>query len=355
MKKEMMIVIGALLALMLVATPGWTDSPPKPQSVPAPVVAPNPVPPVPASRPVPAPAPVPRPGVPWMVSALGQGYLGVELVELTDDLRRYFQVPQDLGVMVSRVEADSPAQEAGFRAGDIIVEVQGQEVSERWDLLRQIRQASGESVEVDIYRKGTRLRLTVEVEESDKPRWGVPPTINIPDVNWDEMGRQLGNLNVEMKELGFKIGDFAVRIPEMVDWEDISDEIEEALEEAASRLENAEFREVYAHELEEAMRNWSERHEEAMEKYEEVLRDRLESLDEVEDLAEREEMAREIALEEANIGAALQEKIVRGESERVRRMEAREREREERLRDRLEELEKRLEELEEEIDDATMP
>lgn len=353
--KKWTIVLGTLVGLVL-ASPGWTDTPPEPQSAPKPVVTPKPVvAPKPAPRPVPAPAPVPQPGAPWMVSALGQGYLGVELVELTDDLRRFFQVPQDLGVMVSKVEEDSSAQEAGFRAGDIIVAVLGQEVSERWDLLRQVRQASGESVEIDIYREGTRLRLTVEVEESDEPLWMVPPTINIPDVNWEEMGRQLGNLNVEMKELGFKIGDFVVRIPEMVDWDDLSDEIEEALEEAASRLENAEFREIYAQELEDAMRHWSERHEEAMEKYEEVLEERLESLDEVEDIAEREKIAREIAFEEAKMGAALQEKIMRRENERARQIEARERDREERLRERLEELEKRLEELEEEIDDATMP
>ena len=351
MKKEFV----AAVLLVVLASPGWSVTPQKPRPKVAPVVAPNPVPPVPSVQPVPAPPAVPSPGVPWMVSALGQGYLGVDLVELTDDLRRFFQVPQDLGVMVSRVDTDSPAQEAGFKAGDIIVEVNGHEVSERWDLHRQIRQASGDAVDIDIYREGTRLRITAEVEDSDGPGWMVPPSINIPDVDWDEMGRQLGDFNVEMKELGFRLGDFAVRIPEMVNWDEISDEIEEALEEAAEHLENAEFREVYAKELEEAMRHWSDRHEEAMEKYEEVLSDRLEALDEVEDLAERGKMAREIAMEEAKMEAGFQEKIVRREMEKVKRLEAREQQREERLRKRLEELEERLEELEEEVDNATLP
>ena len=45
-----------------------------------------------------------------------RGYLGVGLTELTPELRTHFGVPEESGVMVSKVEPGSPAEKAGSRS-----------------------------------------------------------------------------------------------------------------------------------------------------------------------------------------------------------------------------------------------
>src|ERR1700674_1056075 len=55
-----------------------------------------------------------------------RGYLGVELSELTPELRAHFGAPESAGVMVARVAAGSPAEKGGLNVGDIITSLYGQ-------------------------------------------------------------------------------------------------------------------------------------------------------------------------------------------------------------------------------------
>ncbi|MFQ6613907.1 MAG: PDZ domain-containing protein, partial [Fidelibacterota bacterium] len=52
-----------------------------------------------------------------------KSYLGVQLQDLTDQLRTYFKLDRDGGVLISEVIKDSPAASAKLRAGDIILQV----------------------------------------------------------------------------------------------------------------------------------------------------------------------------------------------------------------------------------------
>ena len=51
------------------------------------------------------------------------GYLGIVLQELTADLASYFNVNPGAGVLIVRVEKDTPAEKAGLKAGDVIVQM----------------------------------------------------------------------------------------------------------------------------------------------------------------------------------------------------------------------------------------
>jgi len=68
-----------------------------------------------------------------------RGYLGVELTELTPELRAHFGAPQDAGVMVARVMAGSPADKAGLKVGDIITSLDGKAVESSWDVRARVR------------------------------------------------------------------------------------------------------------------------------------------------------------------------------------------------------------------------
>src|SRR5262245_342061 len=62
--------------------------------------------------------------------------MGVELLELTPELRVFFGAPEDSGLLVSRVESGSPAERAGIRVGDVIYRAAGEQIEEVDQLVR---------------------------------------------------------------------------------------------------------------------------------------------------------------------------------------------------------------------------
>ncbi|NQT96434.1 MAG: PDZ domain-containing protein [Candidatus Marinimicrobia bacterium] len=66
-------------------------------------------------------------------------WLGVKIQSLTDQLRNYFGIKHDGGVLVSEVIKDGPAEKAGFKAGDIIMKVDDTNISDTDELQKVIR------------------------------------------------------------------------------------------------------------------------------------------------------------------------------------------------------------------------
>ena len=100
---------------------------------------------------------------------LGRGYIGVGLTDLGPDLRRHFGIDSESGVVISRVEKDSPAEKAGLQVGDVIVEVEQETVRHSGDLSRAIRgKKAGETVRIDVLRDGRLQAHDVAVGERDR-------------------------------------------------------------------------------------------------------------------------------------------------------------------------------------------
>lgn len=86
-----------------------------------------------------------------------QGFLGVGLAERTDGGR---------GTVVTEVQAQSPAAQAGFRSGDVVVAVDGMSINGSLGLIAAIRDRSpGDEVRIEILRDGERLTLTALLAE----------------------------------------------------------------------------------------------------------------------------------------------------------------------------------------------
>lgn len=95
--------------------------------------------------------------------------LGIVLQSIPDQLAEYFQVPAgDHGVLVSEVHADGRAADAGFRAGDVIVEVNGRPVSGPVDVM-QAQTAEGDVDTFVIVRDGKIRQLAVERRLEELP------------------------------------------------------------------------------------------------------------------------------------------------------------------------------------------
>lgn len=81
--------------------------------------------------------------------------MGMRVAELTAELRRHYGAPADRGVLVMRVEPQSPAAEAGVQVGDVITEMGRQPVvaaSGIWSNLALWRRS--EPLPIRIIRQG---------------------------------------------------------------------------------------------------------------------------------------------------------------------------------------------------------
>lgn len=95
-----------------------------------------------------------------------RGFIGVNLMEITPELRVHFGAPKDAGVLVSDVRSDTPAARAGLEVGDVITAVDGKRVRWSGDVSREIRsRKAGDTVPLDVVRGGASRKLTVTVEE----------------------------------------------------------------------------------------------------------------------------------------------------------------------------------------------
>jgi serine protease Do len=73
-----------------------------------------------------------------------QGLGGIEVTDLDARFRRQFDIPGDLrGAIVTAVDPDSRAFDAGLRPGDVIVELNRQKVAGTRELTDAIRKAKG--------------------------------------------------------------------------------------------------------------------------------------------------------------------------------------------------------------------
>lgn len=81
-------------------------------------------------------------------------YLGVNLNTVTQEMEEAFDLPK--GVYVKSVEMDSPAMSAGLQSGDIIIAMQGTEITEVSDYTEKLMSLMpGDSINITIKRQGT--------------------------------------------------------------------------------------------------------------------------------------------------------------------------------------------------------
>jgi serine protease Do len=89
-------------------------------------------------------------------------WLGAKVQSLTPDLVDAYRLPGPRGSIVLKVSADSPAAQAGLRAGDIITSVGNNFVSDSRALLRSIVETMpGATVMLGVLRDGTQQMLPV--------------------------------------------------------------------------------------------------------------------------------------------------------------------------------------------------
>ncbi len=100
-------------------------------------------------------------------------WLGADVQTVTSDLAESLDLPRPRGALVAGVTEGGPADEAGLRAGDLILRVAGQQVNDA-DALRYrvATQGVDSRAEFEIWRDGTRKTIIVDLRPppEDPPR-----------------------------------------------------------------------------------------------------------------------------------------------------------------------------------------
>ena len=153
----------------------------------------------------------------------GGSRIGVSIRDLEDaDLKSMKGVTT--GVIVEDVTTDSPAQKAGMRTGDVVVEFDGERVRSAVQLTRLVQETPpGRGVPASVVREGQRSTLTVTPTDDpfnvDPNRYRefampVPPRPPAPPIppaavfRFDELMGRTGRLGVTLDSLSTQLAGY---------------------------------------------------------------------------------------------------------------------------------------------------
>lgn len=114
---------------------------------------------------------IPSRNVRWVADQLiahgevKRAYLGVQLQELTSELRQKLNVPFGKGALVAEVGSGTPAEKAKLQSGDTIIEFNGRVIGDRDDLVDAVeRSVPDKTYNMKVLRDGKEETLSVKLE-----------------------------------------------------------------------------------------------------------------------------------------------------------------------------------------------
>ncbi len=159
-----------------------------------------------------------------------RGWLGIGIQTVSQDLATSFGLDKPLGALVASVMPDSPAEVAGLKVGDIILQFDDKDIKKSSDLPPLVGTiTAGTEVELEILRKGKHKTLSVTIGELDeghpkvaeKSGKSVNKGLTVRNLSKEqkaEMKTDNGVVVVNVKQgspaakAGFRIGDVIVNI-----------------------------------------------------------------------------------------------------------------------------------------------
>jgi C-terminal processing protease CtpA/Prc len=122
-------------------------------------------------------------------------YLGITMHEADVDLAEYFNFKVGEGVLILTIEKGSPAEKAGLKAGDVIVQMGEMNIKNTGDV-RSALAETGEKKELDIIviRHGKRMNMKADPIRNEHQKHGF---IYGGDFDWiGGLGNEIGDIQV---------------------------------------------------------------------------------------------------------------------------------------------------------------
>lgn len=140
-----------------------------------------------------------------------RAYLGVAIQPITHQLAEQLGVKARQGVLIGEVQPGTPANKAGLKPGDVILQFNGRDVSSTNELQGYVEQTPvGSTVPVLVLRDGKRVTINVTVEEQPADyglaRRGPMGRFGRPEASrFEKLGLEVAALTPEVAEqLGVK-------------------------------------------------------------------------------------------------------------------------------------------------------
>jgi serine protease Do len=95
-----------------------------------------------------------------------RGRVGIAMQPVTKELARSFHMDETTGAIITNIEKGGPADQAGARVGDVVLEWNGARIDDANELPRLVAASRpGSLAQMDIWREGKRLALPLRVGE----------------------------------------------------------------------------------------------------------------------------------------------------------------------------------------------
>jgi serine protease Do len=170
----------------------------------------------------PAPAAPPAPPAPPEISIMrftGSGsFLGVGVAEIDSARARELNLAEERGVEITKVEANSPADKAGLKVGDVVLEYNGQRVEGTEQFVRLVRETPpGRTARLLVSRGGSQVAISAVIgSRKDRAKaamaiaapLGGGPRIWIPDMPRVFAGWRSQMLGIEVEGIDGQLADF---------------------------------------------------------------------------------------------------------------------------------------------------
>ena len=97
---------------------------------------------------------------------VSRGRLGILMQQLTPELAKSFNLKDAKGALIAQIEKDGPADKAGLRDGDIVIEYNGKPIADIRELSQAVASTKpGAKVKVKAMREGKPVSLVIVVGE----------------------------------------------------------------------------------------------------------------------------------------------------------------------------------------------
>jgi serine protease Do len=130
-----------------------------------------------------------------------RGYLGVMIQNVTPALEKEFHLKGSSGALVGDVVAGGPADKAGLKPGDVLMEFNGKKVTDSRHLQLAVAETKpGTTVPVEILRDGNKKTLNVTVKELSGPEHLAKATEGKENGTGTLNGVAVGDLNPQTRD-----------------------------------------------------------------------------------------------------------------------------------------------------------
>jgi len=134
-----------------------------------------------------------------------RGWLGVQIQALTPELRESLSLSAEGGALVAGVIKGDPAEKAGLKAGDVVVEFDGRSVRSDRDLVSIVGNTPvGRKVALKVVRDGKTLALEVKIarrsDDKDEAAGGDEEAPAVKETGKARIGLQVQDITRELAE-----------------------------------------------------------------------------------------------------------------------------------------------------------